>query len=79
MGTSTFMSQTFGPVWKPIEKFLKGPEVPPPPPPPAPLPKLETAMPGEEGAKRKPRRGRSATILTGELVPMDIGKKTLLG
>jgi hypothetical protein len=63
----------------PLNKMFQKPKAPTPPPPPAPLPKLEQAMPGEEGTRRRPRRGRSSTILTGDLIPMDIGKKTLLG
>ena len=46
------------------------PEVPP-------MPEVESA---EDITKwYKKRRGRQATILAGELEPLDIGKRTLLG
>jgi len=55
-------------------------------------PKQRTSMPtpevpavpqveGKEEVSKlmKKRKGRSATVLTGDLEPMDIGKRTLLG
>lgn len=49
----------------------------PTPPAPIPIPELE----GDEALKKAGRKkgGRASTILTGDLIPMDIGKKTLLG
>jgi len=49
---------------------------PPPVPPPEAIPEADIEA-GEE-ARRRRRKGRSATILTGELVP-ETQKKTLLG
>jgi hypothetical protein len=45
-------------------------------PPPQPIPEFE-----DESVRRllRRRKGRQDTILTGDLVPQDIGKKTLLG
>lgn len=58
--------------------LLKKPKIPTPPdvPPLPPTPEIE-----EEGAKKfaRKRRGRAKTILTGELTPVGIGEKTLLG
>jgi len=52
----------------------------PPPPPIAPLPKPEA---GDETTdaqlRRRGKRGRAGTVLTGDLIPEDIGKRTLLG
>lgn len=46
---------------------------------PAPVPKLEDmGQLGEEYLKKR-RKGRADTILTGDLIPTDIGKRTLLG
>ena len=63
---------------KDMASIFKKPKAPPLPPLPEPLPKLE--KPGEEQiTTKRRRRGRSNTILTGELIPMGVGKKTLLG
>jgi hypothetical protein len=49
------------------------------------IPKPEVpAIPEKESPEdiakfMKKRRGRQSTILTGDLVPMDIGKRSLLG
>ena len=49
----------------------------PPVPPPEPVSERQTP---EDVAKRMRRtKGRSETILTGDLVPKDVGKRTLLG
>lgn len=54
---------------------VKSPPVPPPPPIPEVGPEVEDwAM---KMAKKK--RGFSKTIITGELVPMGTGRKTVLG
>lgn len=45
---------------------------------PAPTVDLQQPDPYAFVRKRK-RAGRSSTVLTGDLVPMDIGKRTLLG
>jgi len=46
---------------------------------PGPPPLVETGT-GNAGLRRRKRRaGRADTILAGDLVPMDIGKRTLLG
>jgi hypothetical protein len=59
-------------------KKPKMPKIPPPPPPPAPPPRLETM--GEPAKRlRKKAKGRAFTVLTGDLTPFDIGKKSLLG
>ena len=51
----------------------------PRPPRPVPPPKMETAN-AEDARKLMPRRrGRSETILGGELEPTNLGRKTLLG
>lgn len=47
---------------------------PPPLPPPAAVPEIE-----EEEIKPRRRRGRRETFVTGELEPVSIGRKTLLG
>ncbi len=60
--------------------LFKQPEMPktamPTPEVPA-RPEVESAEDIQKLAKK--RKGRGATILTGELEPMDIGKRTLLG
>ena len=70
MGLSDVMDDWFG--FDPPEK----PKLPVVSPPPT----IEKAM-GVAGTLRRsrPQRGRASTILTGDLVPMDIGKRTLLG
>ena len=47
--------------------------------PAGPAPKVGTTLPNVDGWMRRKRRGRSSTILTGDLEPMDLGKRTLLG
>ena len=47
--------------------------------PTAPLPKPEEGMGGDLGQWLRKRRGRAGTVLTGDLVPPDVGKRTLLG
>lgn len=49
----------------------------PTPAAPPPTPQAEDVM--ESYKRMRRRRGRADTILTGDLVPEDIGKKTLLG
>jgi hypothetical protein len=57
---------------------FKKPSTPAPPPAPPPPPTIEDER--EQVRKlRKPRRGRAKTIITGDLTPERIGKKTLLG
>lgn len=53
---------------------VKAPEVPPPPP----IPEADEGV-SDEARRRMRRKGRKETIITGELVPEDVGKKTLLG
>ena len=72
------MSSSNALLW-PLGNLFKKPKAPPPPPLPEPTPTLEASTGEEPVTRKRIRRGRSATILTGELVPMDIGKKTLLG
>jgi hypothetical protein len=57
------------------KKAAKAMQKTPPAPPPTPeaLPNLMADN------LQKRRRGRAETILTGDLEPMDLGKKTLLG
>jgi len=51
------------------------PAIPPPPPTPVPSPEVE-----DEAAKKARRRsGFAKTILTGDLEPVQTGKKKLLG
>lgn len=50
---------------------------PPPIPPPPPTPDVGAEV-GDVARRRRPR-GRRETFLTGALVPMDLGKKRLLG
>ena len=48
-----------------------------PPVAPIPIPEMDEGM---DAFKRlRKRKGRSKTIVTGDLEPMDIGKRTLLG
>lgn len=54
-------------------KTVKAPVVPPP----EAIPEVGTEA-GDE-ARRKRRRGRGDTFLTGDLEPQTTGKKTLLG
>jgi len=49
---------------------------PPPVPDPVPIPEIEDEAVAQTMRKRK---GRSQTILTGDLVPPDVGQRTLLG
>ena len=52
----------------------------PPVPDPAPIPEVDTDALDDELARRRRRRsGRGKTVLTGELEPGMVGKKTLLG
>jgi hypothetical protein len=51
----------------------------PPVPPPQPLPEIQDALSAFKGLRRGKKRGRGSTILTGELVPEDLGKRSLLG
>jgi len=53
------------------------PMAPPPVPPPPAVPDVGPEV-GEVARRRRPR-GRKETFLTGELVPMDLGKKRLFG
>ena len=47
---------------------------------PAPIPEVDTDALDDELARRRRRRsGRGKTVLTGELEPGKVGKKTLLG
>lgn len=63
-----------------MPSLFKKPEMPktalPKPEVPA-VPQMESAEDIAKLAKR--RRGRGQTILAGELEPLDIGKRTLLG
>ena len=54
------------------------PKVPKPAPPaPKPTPETEAA---EDMLKRlRKKRGRASTIIAGDLEPMDVGKRSLLG
>lgn len=57
---------------------FKKPSAPAPPPTPPPPPTIEDER--EQARKlRKPRRGRAKTIITGDLTPEALEKKTLLG
>lgn len=56
------------------------PKAPKAPAPLAPLPTADSGGGLNDALRRSRRRsGRSNTILTGDLVPMDVGKRSLLG
>ena len=61
-------------------KTIKAPAVAEPEPAPT---ELATEVPEEikqqEARKRRDRRGRRKTVITGEFAPEVVGKKTLLG
>ena len=60
--------------------FSKPPSVSQEVPDPAPIPEVDTDALDDELARRRRRRsGRGKTVLTGELEPGMVGKKTLLG
>ena len=61
--------------------FSKPPSVKTPQvPDPLPIPEVDTDALDDELARRRRRRsGRGKTVLTGELEPAMVGKKTLLG
>lgn len=63
-------------------KTIKAPVVPEPEPE-EPAVELAAETPElvkqEEARKRRRRRGRKRTVVTGELAPEEVGKKTLLG
>lgn len=56
---------------------INPPKMPPPPPPEA-IPETGGDKAGFLERMRR-RRGRSKTLLTGDLVPEDVGKRSLLG
>jgi hypothetical protein len=56
---------------KKMRQILSAPESPPP--------KLEEPAGADLTEWLRKRRGRAGTVLTGDLVPQDIGMKTLLG
>ena len=63
-----------------MPSLFKKPEMPKttmPKPEVPPMPEVESAEDIVKMAKK--RRGKAATVITGELEPMDIGKRTLLG
>lgn len=61
-------------------KKLFGIKTPKSPPPPAPAPTIETDTDMmDEYSRLKKRKGRAQTVLAGDLIPEDIGKRTLLG
>lgn len=45
----------------------------------APVPQPEEGMGGDLTQWLRRRRGRASTVLAGDLQPMDVGKRTLLG
>ena len=57
------------------------PKTPKPPPPPAPVAIQDvSAAPADDAVKAQRRRsGYQKTVLTGNLTPMNTGKKTTLG
>lgn len=64
----------------PKPKTIKAPPVEEPEPAPTELAtKTPELIKQEEARKRRSRRGRRKTVITGELAPEVVGKKTLLG
>jgi len=56
-----------------------GMDPPKEPTPPSPPPKPEVESADDIMKRMKKTKGRAETIIAGDLVPMDIGKRSLLG
>ncbi len=60
-------------------KTITAPPVAEPEPAPTEIAETPELVKQEEARKRRKRRGRKSTVITGEFAPEVVGKKTLLG